>query len=201
MNHESRLQQIQRKIAQNYRNANGRVVRRASGSQYAQALDPIDRKITVNIAPIDSTVAGACRVFGYFISPDETYNTTNNMTVDIPESSHQFVKRLSAAKPFRIKGVLYTPSVAAQLSNPFVFNFRSGYGAVDQRTWQPASYDDPMYQKTNQIKTSELQYVVDGNTDIEISFNAQATASIVFTVIDVLDHSQLLDGKTPLKSI
>ena len=199
-NERNRLLAYQQRIAQNYRNANGgRYVRNANGA-VAQPLDSIDKRITVKINPIDSTVAGKCRVFGYNISPDETYNTTNNMTVVVPERSHAYIKSYSNANPFRIKGILYTVSAAAQLSNPFVFNYRTIGGSLTQKTWQPEAYDDPMYQKTNQIKTSDLQYVVDGDTDIEIDFDATYYASIVFTIIDKLNSAQLLSGKTPIMS-
>jgi hypothetical protein len=180
------------KMAGSYSNANGGV--------RAQAIDPNDRTLTVNIAPIDSTVVGRARIFGGNAGLDETYNTAQNMAVTIPESSHNYVKNNSIGNPFRIKGILYTVSTALQLPQPFEIIKQSMAGASNQRTWQPTKYTAPTNFNDKQIKTSELQLVVDGDTRIEIDFLVGATASAVFTISDKAEVAQILSNRVPVKS-
>jgi hypothetical protein len=166
----------------------------------AQPLDLNDRTLTVEIAPISSTVAGRARIFGSNAGLDETYNTANNMSVTVPESSHNFVKNSILGNPFRIKGILYTVSNLLQLAKPFYIIKQTIAGATSQKTWQPSKYTAPTNYNSLQIKTSEFQAVIDADTRIEIDFLAGYTASMVLSISDMLDMAQALSNRTPIKS-
>ena len=84
-------------------------------------------------------MVGAARIFGANQGTDETYNTANNMTVVIPESSHTIVKNSTFGSPFRIKGLIYETSSLAQLAKPFVVVNKSVAGAQNSKTWQPSN--------------------------------------------------------------
>ena len=166
----------------------------------AQPLDLNDRTLTVAIAPISSTVAGKARIFGANAGLDETYNTANNMSVTIPESSHAIVKSSTLGNPFRIKGILYTVSNVLQLAKPFNIIKQSVAGAVTTKVWQPSKYTAPTNYNSSQIKTSDFQVVIDADTRIEIDFLTGYNASMVLSIVDMLELSQTLSNRTPLKS-
>jgi hypothetical protein len=188
---------------QDYRNRASRSFKNAVGDEQgavAQPLDLNDRTLTVEIAPISSTVAGRARIFGSNAGLDETYNTANNMSVTIPESSHNIVKNSILGNPFRIKGILYTVSNLLQLAKPFYIIKQTIAGATSQKTWQPSKYTAPTNYNSLQIKTSEFQAVIDADTRIEIDFLAGYTASMVLSISDMLDMAQALSNRTPIKS-
>lgn len=193
--YEDSIRNYHNGVSQKFNNANGRPPARR-----AQPLDNSDRTLTVALNPIDSTIIGAARVFGFNISPDETYNTANNMTVVIDESSHEIVKRSTAGSPFRIKGLIYETSSLAQLAKPFVVVNRSVAGATTSKTWQPSNFTDPRNFNALMIKTVAFQDVIDPNKSIEIDFVVGANATMILTINDVLDLSQALSGRTPLKA-
>lgn len=192
--YRERMKNYRNSVESEYRNANGNM------GAAVQALDPTDRTLSITITPIDSTVAGIARIFGYNISPDETYNTANNMTVTVSESSHQEVKRQSSSNPFRIKGITYTVSSVLQLAQTFNIVRKSIAGASDSRVWQPQNYTSPQNYNSLMIKTSALQLVVDGPTYIDINFLAGANATMVLNISEKLDNAQMLSGKSPIKS-
>lgn len=195
MRYEDSIKQYHHSVSQEFQNAGGRVV-----SQKAQPLNNSDRTLTVQLALIDTTVVGACRIFGANIDLDETYNTANNMTVTIPESSHKQVKSSTLGSPFRIKGLIYEVSLLAQLAKPFVVVDRSVAGATQQMTWQPSNFTDPRNFNSLMIKTSQFQTVINANMAIEIVFVATATATMILTINEVIELSQALSGKTPIKA-
>ena len=191
-----RLSKYRRASSAIYHNANGDGGEAIS----AQPLDLNDRTLTVAIAPISSTVVGRARIFGANAGLDETYNTANNMTVTVPESSHAIVKTSSIGAPFRIKGVLYTVSNVLQLAKPFNIIKQSIAGATTTKVWQPSKYTSPQNYNNAQIKTSDFQVVIDGDTRIEIDFLAGYNASLILTIVDMLDMGQALSNRTPIKS-
>ena len=193
MRYEDQIRNYHNGVSQEFNNANG-LQRRA------QALDNSDRTLTIELAPIVSTVVGAVRIFGANIDVDETYNTSNNMVVTIPESSHKQVKNSTFGSPFRIKGLIYEVSTLSQLAKPFVVVNKSIAGAQNQKTWQPSNFTDPRNFNPKMIKTSAFQDVIDANKAIEIDFVVGATATMILTINDMLDLSQALSGKTPLKA-
>jgi hypothetical protein len=194
MDYKQRIAMYHNKANGAYNNANGGLVRGA------QALNPVDRTLSVTLTPISTTISGAARIFGAFVSPDETYNTANNMTVAISESSHIQVKKASEANPFRVKGVLYTVSNALQLAQPIVITKASIAGSSEIATWQPQNYTAPTNYNALQIKTSALQAVIDGYTRFDINFLAGYNASMILTINDKVDQSSLLSNKVPIKS-
>jgi hypothetical protein len=196
MNHLDKISLYNRAASRAFHNAVGD----EAITSVAQALDLNDRTLTVQIAPISSTVAGTARIFGANLDLDETYNTANNMTVTVPESSHKVVKSQSMGNAYRIKGLLYTVSSALQLANPFNIIQQSFAGGYNSRQWQPSKYTSPTNYNALMIKTSDFQVVIDGETRIEIAFLAGATASLVLSIQDKMDLSQALSGRTPLKS-
>jgi hypothetical protein len=197
MNYQDRIKAYHRMASGEFRNAVGD--EQPAGS-VAQPLDLNDRTLTVAINPIVSTTAGTARVFGSTLGTDETYNTANNMTVVVPESSHTIVKNSIFGNPFRIKGILYTVSALAQLAKPFNITKQSVAGASNLKVWQPSKYTSPTNYNSLQIKTSEFQVVIDADTRIEIAFLAGATASMILSIADMLDMAQALSNRTPIKS-
>jgi len=191
--YEDRIRDYHNKVSSEFHNAGGRPVTRT------QALDNADRTLTIQLNPIVSTIAGKVRIFGANIDVDETYNTANNMTVVIPESSHKQVKNSTFGSPFRIKGLIYEVSSLTQLAKPFVVINRSVAGSSNQKTWQPSNFTDPRNFNSLMIKTSAFQDVIDANKAIEIDFVAGAYGTMILTINDMLDLSQALSGKTPLK--
>lgn len=197
MNNQSykqRVNQYYQEANSMYNNANGGMVPKA------RTLDPVDRTLSVTLTPISITAAAKARIFGYYISPDETYNTANNMTVTISESSHTQVKAASASNPFRVKGILYTVSNALQLAQPIIITKASVAGATDSRTWQPINYTAPTNFNALQIKTAALQAVIDGYTRFDIDFLAGYNATMILTINDKVDTSQLLSNRIPVES-
>jgi len=194
MRYEDRIKNYHNGVSENFHNANGQ------SRQRAQALNNSDRTLTVEINPILSTVAGKVRIFGANLGTDETYNTANNYTVVVPESSHTQVKSSTFGSPFRIKGLIYEVNSLTQLAKPFIVVNRSVAGASDQKTWQPSNFTDPRNYNPLMIKTSAFQDVIDANKAIEIDFVVGGTATMILTINDMLDLSQALSGKTPLKA-
>lgn len=192
--YKNRIAAYHNRGGSDYNNVNG-------ASARSQAMNPNDRTLTVNLTPIDSTVVGKARIFGANKGLDEAYNTANNMTVAIPESSHAYVKNQSLGNPFRIKGILYTVSNALQLPQPFVITKETMTGATSVITWQPTKYTAPTNYNDKQIKTSELQVVIDGDTRIDVDFLAGYSANMVLTISDKVDLSQTLSNKVPIKSV
>ena len=195
MKYEDQIRNYHNGVSNQFNNANGQ-----PGQRRAQALDNSDRTLTIELAPIVSTIAGKVRIFGANIDVDETYNTANNMTVTIPESSHKQVKNSTFGSPFRIKGLIYEVSTLSQLAKPFVVVNRSVAGASNQKTWQPSNFTDPRNFNPLMIKTSAFQDIIDANKAIEIDFVQGADATMILTINDMLDLSQALSGKTPLKA-
>jgi hypothetical protein len=199
MNYKNRLSNYranQRDAASgDYNNANGNN-RRAVG-----ALDPVDRTLSVAIRCIATSASGKARIFGYNISPDESYNTANNTTVTIEESSHEYVKRSSNSSPFRVKGVLYTVSSIAQLSKAITITKQTIAGALDSRKWQPSKYTAPTNFNALQIKTSQLQTVVDGDRRFDVDVLAGATIDMIMEISDKVEIAQALSNKSTIKSI
>jgi len=196
MTYQEKIRQYHKEASGNYHNAIGDS-EQVSG---AQPLDLNDRTLTVEINPIVSTLVGIARIFGAALGTDETYNTAQNMTVVIPESSHTYVKNSIFGSPFRIKGILYTVSTLLQLAKPFSIIRQSIAGANFTKTWQPSKYTAPTNYNSLQIKTSEFQVVIDGDTRIEIAFLHGAYASMVLSVSDKLDMAQALSNRTPIQS-
>jgi hypothetical protein len=197
-NYQNEIRKYHRLASGNFHNADGDTT--STAGQTAQPLDLNDRTLTVAINPIVSTLAGTARIFGANQGVDETYNTANNMTVVIPESSHTNVKNSTFGNPFRIKGILYTVSTLAQLAKPFSIILQTIAGAQNTKTWQPSKYTAPTNYNSLQIKTSEFQCVINADTRIEIAFLAGASASMVLSIADMLDMSQALSNRTPIKS-
>ncbi len=193
--YEDRIKNYHNKISSEFNNANG-----MPSARKAQTLDNSDRTLTVEINPIVSTVAGKVRIFGANLGTDETYNTANNYTVIIPESSHTEVKNSTFGSPFRIKGLIYETSSLAQLAKPFVVVNRSVAGSNNSKTWQPSNFTDPRNFNALMIKTSAFQDVIDANKAIEIDFVVGATATMILTINDMLELAQALSGRTPLKA-
>jgi len=194
--YEDKIRDYHNGVSREFNNAQGQM----PAARRAQAIDNSDRTLTVVLAPIDSTIVGKARIFGANISPDETYNTANNMTVTIPESSHIQVKNSTFGSPFRIKGLIYEVSTLLQLAKPLVVVHRSVAGAVNSKTWQPSNFTDPRNFNPLMIKTSAFQDVINADKAIEIDFIIGATANMILTINDMVDMSQALSGKTPLKA-
>jgi hypothetical protein len=201
MTYQDKIRKYHRVASGIYRNATGdENLAQVSALNGAQALDLNDRTLTVELAPVVSTIAGKARIFGSNLGTDETYNTANNMTVTIPESSHTVVKNSIFGNPFRIKGILYTVTNLLQLAKPFSIIKQSIAGRSETKTWQPSKYTSPSNYNSLQIKTSEFQVVIDAETRIEIDFLAGYSANMVLTIQDMVDLAQTLSNKTPIKS-
>jgi hypothetical protein len=195
MNYQDRIAAIRAKASGNFHNAIG-----DEQVASAQPLDLNDRTLTVELNPIVTTLVGKARIFGAALDVDETYNTANNMTVVIPESSHKVVKNSIFGSPFRIKGILYTVSALLQLSKPFSIIKQSIAGSNYTKTWQPSKYTAPTNYNAVQIKTSEFQVIIDADTRIEVDFLVGAYATMVLSVSDKLDMAQALSNRTPIQS-
>jgi hypothetical protein len=186
--------------------ASGMVFRNAIGdeamtqSPAAQPIDPNDRTLTINVAPISSTVAADAHIFGYNLENDESYNTANNATVVIPESSHGYVKRNCVGNPFRVKGLLYTASSKAQLQQPFYVSQGSMAGAINTRVYQPAKFYRPTFFDPLTIWDGTFQMVVNADAYIALHLLAGATADLVLSIQDKVEIGQALSNRTPLQS-
>lgn len=196
MNKDS-IRKYHRNVSGDFRNANG--INNRGAARRAAPLDNSDRTLSVVIATINTTVVGNARIFGYNISPDETYNTANNVTVTIDESSHEIVKRSTSGSPFRIKGLIYETGNLPQLAKPFIVYNRSIAGATTSKNWQPSNFTDPRNFNATMIKTVAFQDVINADKAIEIAFVAGGTATMILTINDMLELSNVLSDKTPLK--
>ena len=195
-----KIRSLNRKASGIYRNATGDEMSAMSQSPAAQPIDPNDRTLTINVAPISSTVAADAHIFGYNLENDETYNTANNCTVTIPESSHGYVKRNCVGNPFRVKGLLYTVSAKAQLQQPFYITEGSMAGATNTKVYQIAKFYRPTFFDPLTIWAPDFQMVVNADAYIALHLLAGATADFVLTIQDKVEIGQALSNRTPLKS-
>ena len=175
-----------------YYNANG-----GGQGQRMQELDPNDRTMTVSVDPIVNTVIGKARIFGATQGLDETFNASNNVTVAIGESSHNAVKIGSIGNPFRIKGIIYTVSSGSvlQLAKVFTLKYKSLEGLSVDKTWQPQNHTDPQNFNNLMIKTTQYQMVVDAYSFMEVDLIVGASFTMVLTVNDKIDVSQVLSDR------
>ena len=193
MSYQDRINAYRRKATDEYRNLTG-------ASAEAQAIDPNDRTLTIEVTPIYNSQPSKARVFGASLGVDESYNTANNASVVVPESSHLEVKQASFGSPFRVKGIIYTVSDVMQLAKPLTLLYKSLAGVEVKKVWQPQNFTDPRNYNDKMIKTAQFQMVVDAFSRIEFELLTGASATMVLTINDMLDASQALSNRSVVKT-
>jgi hypothetical protein len=166
-----------------------------------EQLDPNDKTLTITITTVVTTAAGTVRVFGAIFGDAETFNTANNTSVAVAESSHLEVKRSILADPFRIKGIkVQVTNSAAQFSNPFKIAEESIAGAQISKLWTPLKYKSPRDYDTKLIETRDFQMMVSKGAYIEIPILAGETLTFIVEMSKRLDIANELSNKPILQA-
>lgn len=176
-----------------FRNANGNFAPK-------KELDPNDRTLTFVLVNGSSTASATARIFGANQGLDETYNTSQGVTVTVNESSHLEVKTKSIQGGFRIQGIQMTATTSLQLANPLTIKEKTVAGTTIQRTWQPENYKDPRNYDNLMIKTSNFQMTVTGDSSIEVTLRPSETLRIITHIKDIVQPINKIKGESDVES-
>jgi len=189
---ESASREFRNMIGDDYKNANGSV----------SYKDPNDRTYTMRIALNTTTAAGAVRLFGYSQDPGglDAYNTTNNTTVTVVESSHAEAKVNVAMRPQRIQGVKVkiTTGSASQFDNAFSLVYKSPNGSQITKLWQPTNYEDPQNYNSLIVVDPMFQIPLDAFTAIQFTVNAATALTVIFWIKEEVEVGKVLNNKSVL---
>jgi len=183
---ENRFNNFQGYIPDDYMNAVGG----------AEVLDPNDRTLTVTVVNASVSAIASVMIFGAV--KDLTDATKNaQITISVAESSHLQVKTELLQNPFRILGLKYTVTAAAQFSNPITLYEAKSTGGLISRVWQPLNYRSAQNTLTTQIDAPSFEFLVSANSYMTLTVNGSETISFTFTIVEKYEaKNSLRDGRT-----
>ena len=174
----------------NYHNANG---------GQTDVLDPNDRTLTITVANGATTEQSAnVRVFGSFYDLTDA-NLDSDITITVAESSHLQVKTELLRSAYRIQGLKYTVTTAAQFSNVLSIYSRNSTGALDRRLWQPLNYRSAQNQITTQIDAPTFELLLTPYVYIEFTLEASESVTFTFTIVEKLSTDNIMMGRNVIK--
>ena len=159
----------------------------------AEALDPNDRTLTIQVVNANTVSTSAIRIFGAAYDLTDA-NLPAGVTVTVSESSHLQVKTELLTTPVRILGLKYTVTTAAQFSNGLTLVDRTSTGALNQRQWQPLNYRSAQNQLTTQIDAPTFEMLVSATSYIEFTLAASETVTFTFTIVEKAIQKNVLRG-------
>jgi len=180
---------IQRQASENFSNFNGGAMTK---------LGSFNRTLTFQITLTTTSAVGKAILFGYGYNPSDSLQT--NCTVVVKESSHFETKIETVTSPFRIQGIRYQVTNAAQLANPFSVIRKKATGGTTTELWQPNSYTNPENNQDKLIIDPTFQMVVTASDRIEIDLNAGETLTVIFYIVDQIKSEQILSGMSGIST-
>lgn len=162
----------------------------------AEVLDPNDRTLTVTVVNASVSAITSVMVFGAVKDLTDA-NLNAAVTITVAESSHLQVKTELLQNPFRILGLKYSVTTAAQFSNPLTLVEEKSTGGLIQRYWQPLNYRSAQNQITTQIDSPAFEFLVTSNSYFTFTIAASETVTFTFTIVEKFESkNQLRDGRT-----
>jgi hypothetical protein len=162
-----------------------------AGVAGAEVLDPNDRTLTITVVNASVSAITGVRIFGAVKDlTDATKNAA--VTISVAESSHLQVKTELLQNPFRILGLKYTVTTAAQFNYPLTLVEEKSTGGLISRLWQPLNYRSAQNTLTTQIDAPTFEFLVSANCYFTFTLAASETVTFTFTIVEKIDAKNAL---------
>jgi len=199
MSYRNRIANYRKSASQNFNqfvgyNPENNYMNAAGGN--AQVLDPNDRTLTISVVNASVSAITGVQIFGAVKDLTDA-NKNGAVTITVAESSHLQVKTELLQNPFRILGMKYTVTTAAQFNNSLTLVEETSTGGLISRKWQPLNYRSAQNQITTQIDAPSFEFLVTANSYFTFTLAASETVTFTFTIVEKFAaKNQLRDGRT-----
>jgi hypothetical protein len=164
-----------------------------AGAGY-EVLDPNDRTLTITVVNASVSAITSVRIFGAVKDLTDA-NKNASITITVAESSHLQVKTELLQNPFRILGLKYTVTTAAQFNYPLTLVEERSTGGLISRLWQPLNYRSAQNTLTTQIDAPTFEFLVTANSYFTFTLAGSETVTFTFTIVEKYEaKNQLRDG-------
>ena len=200
MRYRDRIRQMQRAASADYNqftgyNPNDNYMNAVNGAN-AQVLDPNDRTLTITVVNASVSQIANVMIFGSVKDLTDA-NKNSNVTITVAESSHLEVKTELLQNPFRILGLKYTVTTAAQFSNALTLFEEASTGGLISRPFQPLNYRSAQNNITTQIDAPSFEFLVTSRNYFTFSIIGSETVTFTFTIVEKWNAKNTLrDGRT-----
>lgn len=165
-----------------------------------EKMGAFGRTLSLKVTLIDSALPGKATIFGATTDLTETLNTSNNVKVELSESTHTAIKTSLLQNPMTVEKWQLVASSQLQLNQIWKVFDNSPFGREEATPVQPLNYQDPSDKRTDMVIIRNGFQTIKDTTGVEINVLAGEYFTLAVTVSQIMNLSGALTGAAMKKS-